>query len=114
MSITRIAFVLLTVALGGCYRLDVDSGQLRCSSVGNRCPSSFYCAVDGFCWKNGQQPQPSTPATSAGHAGAATVSGGVSARSDHYRIVMSTAAGPAGASSSFKSRGGLVAATQAK
>ena len=113
MSITRIALVLVTLALGGCYRLDVGSGQLRCSPVGSRCPGGFYCADDGFCWKNGQQPDPRTTPATAARAGMATVSGGVSARSDHYRIVMSTAAGPTGASASYRARGGLVAATQA-
>jgi hypothetical protein len=89
-SKSRALLFCFGVMLAGCYSLNVDSGHLKCSVAGNQCPNNFHCAVDGFCWKDGQDP----PAAGlGGHKGMATVAGAVTAHSEHYKIVMSTAQG---------------------
>lgn len=112
-----LAFIAAT-AFGGCFTPNVPNGKLHCSNDG-KCPSGFHCAVDQTCWKNGQDPQAPDMATAGpgrGHTAAAQVAGGVSASSEHYKIVTTTGQAPGGngktSSSSFTSKGGVVGATQ--
>lgn len=119
-------FVALCLS-GGCYKLNVENGQLRCSVPDNKCPSGFHCAIDGYCWKNGQDPNPSEMADMAvgpdmaqappsATKGAVVVSGGTTASSPHYKIIMTTGQTPGGnvdsKSSSYKLKSGLPALTQ--
>jgi hypothetical protein len=119
--------LLVAVAFAtGCYKLNIDNGQLRCSVPDKKCPSGFHCASDGYCWKTGQDPSPNG-STDMGPAdmaqippsatkGGVILSGGVSAQSPHYKIIMSTGQPPGGnvdsASSSYKLKSGLPALTQ--
>jgi hypothetical protein len=114
---------LLALLASGCYQLNVDSGQLRCSPIQNACPRGFYCASDNFCWRTNQSPPGGSPMppgpqqpTLAAHAASAMTAGGVSAKSEHYKLVMSTAlpSGPMAASTHYVSRAGVVGATQGK
>ncbi len=115
-----LAFVA-AVALAGCFSPNVPNGKLHCSSDG-KCPSGFHCASDRTCWKNGQDPSPPDMSggstVGGGHAGAAHVVGGVSAKSENYKIVTTTGQAPGGngkaSSASFTSKGGVVGATQNK
>lgn len=119
-----VAAVLVT----GCYKLNIENGQLRCSVPDKKCPSGFHCASDGYCWKNGQDPTPgmgaddmAMPADMAqlppsATKGAVILSGGVTAQSTHYKIIMSTGQPPGGnvdaKSSSYKLKSGQPALTQ--
>jgi hypothetical protein len=131
-----LAIACLLVA--GCYSPNVADGKLKCSTNGNKCPDGFHCATDGFCWKNGHDPtampdmtqpvidmaQPvdsgadAAPPAVTAHKGTSILSGGVSARSEHYQIIMSTGQAPGGnanaASSANQKKAGLVGATQGK
>lgn len=49
--------LVLVASLAGCYKLNVDNGQLLCSPD-SKCPKGFHCAVDNTCWMNGQDPKP--------------------------------------------------------
>jgi hypothetical protein len=120
--------LLVVVALSaGCYKLNFENGQLRCSVPDKKCPSGYHCAIDGSCWKNGEDPtsselpdmaigpdmaQPPPSATKGG----VILSGGTSAQSPHYKIIMSTGQPPGGnvdaQSSSYKLKSGLPALTQ--
>lgn len=120
--------LLVAVALAtGCYKLNFENGQLRCSVPDKKCPSGFHCATDGYCWKNGQDPSPTMAMDMAigpdmgqvppsATKGGVIVSGGVSASSPHYMIIMSTGQPPGGnvdaKSSSYKLKSGLPALTQ--
>jgi hypothetical protein len=113
--------LLVVVALsGGCYKLNIDNGQLRCSVPDQKCPSGFHCAIDGYCWKNGQDPMPVGPDMAqippSATKGGVILSGGTSAQSPHYKIIMSTGQPPGGnvdsQSSSYKLKSGLPALTQ--
>jgi hypothetical protein len=106
-----------------------------------KCPSGFYCAVDGYCWKNGQYPNPdmanNTSSMSdmlsvhpadmksaldmaqgppAANKGGVVLSGGVTASSPSYKIIMSTGQSPGGninsSSTSYKLKSGLPALSQ--
>ena len=140
----RILSLALTAALAGCYSPNVPNGKLKCSTGDNKCPDGFHCASDGTCWKNGQDPTAnpdmlslpdlSTPAkgdmaqpqnpdmgpviTAPAHSGTSVMSGGVTAKSEHYQIIMSTGQPPGGngvsSSANNKQAGGLVGATQSK
>jgi hypothetical protein len=128
MSIAR--WVLVGIVAVGCYSPKVPDGKLKCSTSGNKCPEGFFCAPDGTCWKNGHQPtttmdmsQPPDMAKNVGgalppHAGSSVVSGAVTAKSENYKIIMTTGAPPGGntnaASTTFNKRGGPVGATQGK
>ena len=120
--------LLVAVALSaGCYKLNFENGQLRCSVPDKKCPTGFHCATDGYCWKNGQDPSPmgfadmgagpdmaqSPPSATKGGV---IVSGGTTAQSPHYKIIMSTGQPPGGnvdaQSSSYKLKSGLPALTQ--
>lgn len=129
----HVRLLLIVVALsGGCYKLNLENGQLHCSVPANKCPNNFHCASDGYCWKNGQDPgaadmagtTDSTDMSSADMAqappapnkGAVILSGGVSAQSTHYKIIMSTGQPPGGnvdaKSSTYKLKSGLPALSQ--
>lgn len=112
---------------GGCYKLNIESGQLRCSVPENKCPSGFHCATDGYCWTNGQDPTSGEPMDMTAPAdmaqvppsatkGGVVLSGGVTAQSPHYRIIMSTGQPPGGnvdaKSSSYKLKSGVPALSQ--
>ena len=98
----QLRFILIAIALSsGCYKLNLENGQLRCSVPDKKCPSSFHCATDGYCWKNGQDPSSNMPdmagildSTDLGAAdmaqgppapnkGGVVLSGGVTAQSPH-------------------------------
>lgn len=117
----RLLAVTGALSLAGCYKLDFENGQLRCSVPDKKCPSGFHCAVDGYCWKNGQDPTadmgnvgpdmaqvPPTP-----DKGGVVLSGGVTAKSANFKIIMSTGQAPGGnvdtSSSSYKLKSGLPA-----
>ncbi len=50
------ALTLVVALAAGCYSPEIASGQLQCSVSGSKCPSGFHCAIDGRCWKNGEDP----------------------------------------------------------
>jgi hypothetical protein len=98
-----------------------------------KCPSGLHCATDGYCWKNGQDPNgadmgngnpDSTDMAAADMAqvppapnkGGVVLSGGVTAQSPHYKIIMSTGQAPGGnvdaTSTSYKLKSGLPALSQ--
>jgi hypothetical protein len=140
----RILGLAMAMAISGCYSPNVPNGKLKCSTDGNKCPEGFHCATDGTCWKNGQEPgaivdmaqlpdlsppiggdmaQPVnidmgpvivSPARSA----TSIMSGGVTAKSEHFKIIMSTGQPPGGngvgSSTNTKKVGGLAGATQQK
>jgi hypothetical protein len=131
----QLRFILIAIALSsGCYKLNLDNGQLRCSVPDKKCPSSFHCATDGYCWKNGQDPSSNMPdmagsldSTDLGAAdmaqgppapnkGGVVLSGGVTAQSPHYKIIMSTGQPPGGnvnsSSSSYQLKSGVPALTR--
>lgn len=128
MQFRLITVVIVAAALiAGCYKLNLGNGQLRCSVPDKKCPRSFHCAVDGYCWKNGQDPSPSEIGDMAigpdmaqippsATKGGVVLSGGVMAQSPHYKIIMSTGQPPGGnvnsQSSSYKLKSGLPALTQ--
>ena len=120
---TMIVAGLFAVLFGGCYKLDLGNGQLKCSVPDRKCPDGFHCASDGYCWMNGQDPtfDMATTGDMGMTAGpppksGAVVSGGVTAQSPHYKIIMSTAQAPGGnntgASTNYQFRGGLSGSTQ--
>jgi hypothetical protein len=118
----KLAVPALAVLLAaGCYSANVPDGKLKCSTDG-KCPDGYHCATDQTCWKNGHDPMPANPDMSgaglAGHKGGATLSGGVTAKSEHYKVIMSTGQAPGGnkntSSANFKKAGGVVGATQGK
>ena len=41
--------------VAGCTSPSYGNGHLQCG-VGSACPSGFYCAGDGHCWRNGSGP----------------------------------------------------------
>jgi hypothetical protein len=49
------ARIVLAVALAGCTAPDYGNGDLECAANG-ACPSSFYCAADEHCWRDGSGP----------------------------------------------------------
>ena len=123
---SRVLLVVLTLA-GGCYKLNLENGQLRCSVPDKKCPSGFHCAADGYCWKNGQDPGVTDVGDMAigpdmaqlppsATKGGTVLSGGTTASSAHYKIIMSTGQSPGGnvdsKSSSYKVKSGLPALTQ--
>lgn len=132
----RFRFAFLSFALlVGCYKLNIENGQLRCSVPEKKCPGGFHCAVDGYCWKTGQNPTTSAdmagaPVSSdmaptdndmaqpppAPNKGGVVVSGGVTATSTHYQIIMTTGQTPGGnvdaTSSSYQLKSGLPALSQ--
>ncbi len=55
--------IVIAAAAAGC-RIDVESGQLRCSVDGGLCPRGFHCAFDDTCWRDGVDPP--APADFAG------------------------------------------------
>jgi hypothetical protein len=118
----------------GCYSPNVPNGKLKCSTD-NKCPDGFHCAADGTCWKNGQDPmpspmpdmlmpdmaQPKDGGADGGeivkaHKGNGVMSGGVTATSEHFKVIMSTGDSPGGgaktSSTNFKRSPGVVGATQ--
>ena len=41
----------------GCLDAQVDDGVLRCSEVpGRACPRNYYCAGNGYCYRDGHGP----------------------------------------------------------
>jgi hypothetical protein len=63
------------VLISGCFSPSYDNGRLRCSVPDGKCPSGYYCAVDDFCWKEGQTPQidMSVPDIAAANGRACTI-----------------------------------------
>jgi hypothetical protein len=141
-------YTTLLLLLAGCYQLNLDNGQLRCSVPEKKCPKAFHCADDGYCWKMNENPPPldmgvvgkdmspvsvdmtgvsgdMSPVSAVGDMaqlppspsnGGVVLSGGTSASSKHYKVVMSTGQTPGGnqnsASASYKLKSGLPAITQ--
>ena len=135
----------LVFLLAGCYSPNIGNGQLKCSSD-NKCPDGFHCAGDKTCWKNGQEPMPSPmpdmsvlpdlatpvihdmttpspmpdllPPALPTRAGNSVMTGGVTAKSEHYKMIMSTGQPPGGngasSSANNKKRSGTAGATQGK
>ncbi len=126
--------MLLSFATG-CFAPKVTPG-LKCSADG-KCPSGYYCASDNVCWQNGQGPaSPAATSEDAGvaqmvpvlvpdagvvrtaHSGLSTPSGGTSAKSEHYKLILSVGQAPGGNSSAAASTkrltSGLPGATQKK
>ncbi len=122
----RLSGLAVVLMLAACSSHSVENGQVQCSASGNKCPDNFHCATDGTCWKNGSDPMPDMPSPTADlgpaaagpHAATSVLSGGVTASSEHYKVIMSTGQSPGGngtaASATSKKRGGLPGATQAK
>jgi hypothetical protein len=115
-------FLVVVFALAGCSSPSLQNGTQKCSSTAN-CPDGYHCATDGTCWKNGQDPPPPDMATppsdgsvSTAHTGSAVLSGGVTASSEHYKIITSTGQAPGGnanaASANVKNAAGVAGATQ--
>jgi hypothetical protein len=48
--------VLGALALAGCFSPSYHSGGLVCGPGSQPCPDGYHCAVDHFCWKNGEDP----------------------------------------------------------
>jgi hypothetical protein len=109
---------LLALLSFGCYSPNLSDGKLKCSVVGNKCPEGYHCAIDGTCWKNGHDPMGTGSGPLAPHKGTAVVSGGVTAQSEHYKVIMSTGQPPGGnanaAGTANKTHSGLAGATQAR
>lgn len=130
MSTNRWLLVVFAIGTGlattpaGCYKLDLGNGQLKCAVPDRKCPDGFHCASDGSCWKNGQDPADmgifspdlATFVAAPPPKGGAIVSGGVTAQSPNYKIIMSTGQAPGGnnsaASTKYQLKGGLPGATQ--
>jgi hypothetical protein len=128
----------LLVLAAGCYSPNIPNGQLKCSVNGNKCPAGFHCATDGKCWKDGSDPAAPMPDLSEmavvdmaqapnpdlgpvpimPRAGSSIMTGGVTAKSENYKIIMSTGQPPGGnavgASATQKKRGGVAGTTQPK
>lgn len=128
----------LLLGASGCYAPSIPNGKLQCSIDGNKCPEGYHCASDHTCWANGKDPGGVAPdMTMAGapdltmpggedlarplevvppHTGTAVLSGGVTAKSENFKIIMSTGQAPGGnattKSSNSKKTGGVVGATQ--
>jgi hypothetical protein len=113
---------LVCLMLAGCYSANPADGKLKCSVGDNKCPDGYHCAADGTCWKNGHDPGAGggggTGGGLAAHKGSSVMTGGVTAQSAHYKVIMSTGQSPGGngsaASATVKKQGGLVGATQGK
>jgi hypothetical protein len=111
------ATLLLVVLLGpsvGCYKLDLDNGQLLCSATNRKCPSGMHCACDNTCWKAKQDPSPL--ACQVGPHSRSLVSSGVRASSQHYKasFAIGTSAGSDSKSSQYEAHTGIVGATERK
>lgn len=49
--------VAFALVLAGCYNDLPADGALRCNTQSaKQCPSDFYCASNGTCWRNGHSP----------------------------------------------------------
>ncbi len=133
-----ISLGLLLGATAGCYAPSIPNGKLQCSIGANKCPEGYHCASDGTCWANGKDPGGTTPDMTTGgspdltmpgtgdmarplevvppHTGTAVLSGGVTAKSENFKIIMSTGQAPGGnattKSATNKKQGGVVGATQ--
>jgi hypothetical protein len=131
----------LFVLLAGCYSPNIGNGQLKCSSDG-KCPDGFHCATNKTCWKNGSDPNPSPmpdmaggdmkplpdlsppnpgdmgPPVTPGKTASSMMTGGVTAKSEHYKMIMSTGQPPGGntnaAGTSNTKRAGVPGVTQPK
>ncbi|MCU1277007.1 MAG: hypothetical protein JWM53_553 [bacterium] len=116
--------VLVCLLLGaGCYGPNLADGKLKCSVGDQKCPEGFHCATDGTCWKNGHDPGGGGGGGTGGgglaaHKGTSVMTGGTTASSEHYKVIMSTGQAPGGnvngSSETVKSKGGVVGATQGK
>jgi len=124
---TLLRFVAIASALSaiGCYKPDFENGQLHCSVPDKKCPTGYHCATDGYCWKKGQDPAPDDMAgvgpdmaqpPPTPDKGGVVLSGGVTAKSPNYKIIMSTGQAPGGnvdtSSPSYKLKSGLPALTR--
>lgn len=133
----RATFCFALVAQAGCYSPSVPNGTLQCSA-NSKCPEKFHCAADNTCWADGKDPvvTPDMAGTGGGDlattpsgdmakstidvvsakSGTAVLSGGVSAKSENFKLIMSTGQAPGGnansSSPNFKKSGGIVGATQ--
>jgi hypothetical protein len=103
----------LALALGGCGGSSGGTGQDGGGQHDGPAAADGGSG-DGGSGDGGGSPDGGT--LTRGHAGGATVAGGVSARSSRYRVVMSTGDSPGGggpaASPTYKVRTGVVGATQ--
>lgn len=50
------AAVAVLLAVAGCTSPSFGNGHLQCAANGRACPSGFYCAGDGHCWRTGTSP----------------------------------------------------------
>jgi hypothetical protein len=124
------AFTLATVQTG-CARYEFGNGQLKCSVPDKKCPSNFHCSCDEYCWKQGQDavcgldvdmgasPDMTSPLPPpAPNRGGVGVSGGTTAASPKYKVIMSTGQPPGGnanaKSKSYELNAGLPALTPSK
>ena len=58
MASHSVRFALCGMALlCGCDAPVYTSGGLLCASSGAMCPSGYYCASDGRCWRTGESPR---------------------------------------------------------
>ena len=109
-------FLLLTATLGGagCYSPSIKGGQLHCGAQ-DKCPSAFHCALDGFCWPSGQDPNLRSP----GRLTFTTASGGIAKGATHSVDLVVGQPGSAGRSAAPGSHTvtlgfGATAATRSK
>jgi len=51
---------LAALTLAGCFSPSYHSGGVACSAGTQPCPDGYHCALDRFCWKNGEDPDLAT------------------------------------------------------
>jgi hypothetical protein len=116
-KLVALVFALFPILLQtGCTKYDFGNGQLKCSVPDKKCPSDFHCSCDGYCWKQGDDAVCALPP--APNKGGVVVSGGTTAASPQYKVIMSTGQPPGGNSNAksqnYKLNAGLPALTPSK
>jgi hypothetical protein len=125
MLMPKLAVLLCLLGAAGCYGPNPADGKLKCSVAEQKCPEGYHCASDGTCWHNGHDPGAGGGGGGGGgtgglaaHKGSSVMTGGTSATSEHYKVIMSTGQSPGGnvngSSETVKKKGGVVGATQNK
>jgi hypothetical protein len=60
-------WLVVLVAASGCLKLDLTSGVLLCNHTGKECPDGYHCAIDDYCYRNGDNPDSSAVADLSGN-----------------------------------------------
>jgi hypothetical protein len=54
---TAAAIAATALLAAGCFKVDAANGKLKCNPDATRaCPAGYHCALDGTCWRNGDDP----------------------------------------------------------